>query len=249
MFVPLAAFGLVFGSFSTALSYRLPRGESIAHGRSRCPSCGHTLTAPDLVPVLSWVAHRGACRHCAAGISWRYPAIELVTMLLFVAAGVVTRDLTHLLLLLAMTPVMVTLAVIDLENQRLPDVLVLPLAGLAFAWRWAGDGDFLGGLTTAVVVVVLGVMLNAAYKARTGKTGLGMGDTKLFALAGVALPVGPFLVFGALAAFFGVVFGLVWLWRRGSSQFPFAPVILGAYWACLAAGEIILQRLVILRTG
>ena len=73
----LAALGAIFGSGVTALSWRLPRGESWARGRSRCPACGHVLGPLELVPVLSWVASRGRCRFCRAHVSVRYPLIEL----------------------------------------------------------------------------------------------------------------------------------------------------------------------------
>ena len=246
LLVPLGAFGLVFGSFVTALSYRLPRGESIARGRSRCTACGHTLTAPDLVPVISWMIQGGACRHCRAKVSWRYPAIEAVTMALFIAAGLLARDVGHLILLLAATPPMVALAVIDLEHRRLPDSLVITLALLALALRWTGDGALLTGLTTAAVVGALGVALDSAFRALTQKPGLGMGDTKLFAVAGLALPLGPFLLFLAAAGGFGVLFGGVWRRRTGSGQFPFAPAILTALWLSLAAGDTLFQQLVTL---
>lgn len=244
--IPLAAFGLVFGSFVTALSYRLPRGESIAHGRSRCPACGHTLTASDVVPVLSWALHRGACRHCAAKISARYPAIELFTAAAFVAAGLLTSDLVHLALLLAMTPVMVALAVIDIEHRRLPNILVMILAVLALVWRWNGDQAILIGLATAVVAGLVCAGLDAAYKSATGETGLGMGDTKLISLAGLALPLGPFLLFVFCAAVLGLVWGGVWRLLKPTSPdaLPFGPAILIAYWTSLVAGGQILERLV-----
>lgn len=246
MLLPLAAFGLIFGSFVTALSYRLPRGESVAHGRSRCGACGHTLAARDLVPVLSWIAHGGACRYCGTKVSWRYPAIEVMTMTLFVATGFIVREPLHLLLLLAATPVMVALAVIDLEHRRLPNGLVAALAVLAVIWRAVNDGGVLAGFAAAAAVLVVGVALNAAYQALKGKSGLGMGDTKLFAVAGMALAMGPFLLCVTLAGVSGVVFGAIWRARTDSMQFPFGPAILAALWVCLAAGEQLLQRLTLL---
>ena len=249
--IPLAAFGLVFGSFVTALSYRLPRGESIAHGRSRCPACGQTLTAADLVPVLSWVAHRGACRHCGSKISWRYPAIELASAGLFVAAGLCAADFLHLVLLVAMVPVMMTLAVIDVEHRRVPNILVLILAVLALAWRWNGDQAVLTGVATAAAAGFAGMILEAGYKRLTGKTGLGMGDTKLAAVAGVALAVGPFLLFLTVAGVLGLILGGIWrvIMPRPHDTFPFAPAILMAYGLSLAVGDTILQRLVIFLSG
>src|SRR4051812_24380056 len=75
--------GLVFGSFITLASYRLPRDEDIIIKRSRCPTCETPLTARDLWPVLSWVTSGGKCRHCKTRISPRYPLTELVTAALF----------------------------------------------------------------------------------------------------------------------------------------------------------------------
>ena len=65
--------GLIIGSFLNVVAYRLPRGESLVHPRSRCPHCETQLRAVDNVPVLSWVFLRGRCRYCAAPISARYP--------------------------------------------------------------------------------------------------------------------------------------------------------------------------------
>jgi leader peptidase (prepilin peptidase)/N-methyltransferase len=249
MLVPIGALGLVFGSFVTALSYRLPRGENIAHGRSRCPACGHTLTAQDLVPVLSWVAQGGACRHCRAKIPWRYPAIELLMMSLFLGAAVWSRDVEHLILLLAMTPLMMTLAVIDLEHQRVPDVLLIPLAILALIWRWYDDQALLAGLGMAVVAVILGVGLDAVARRATKGPGLGMGDTKLFAIAAFALPLGPFLMFATLAGILGLGFGLLWQRREAARHFPFAPAILVSLWLALIAAGPILHQMTMLRLG
>jgi prepilin signal peptidase PulO-like enzyme (type II secretory pathway) len=249
LLVPIAAVGLVFGSFVTALSYRLPRGESIAHGRSKCPACGHTLTALDLVPVFSWMAQGGKCRHCRAKISWRYPAIEAVTVFLFVAAALLAPDMRHMVILMAMTPVIVTLAVIDLEHRRLPNILVIALAALAVLWRLSGDQAIVTGLATAALAGALGLGLDAGFRGLTKKRGLGMGDTKLFALAGLALPVVPYLLFVGLAGVFGVVWGLAWRRRTGDTEFPFAPAILLSYWVCLVAAEPAINRLIALRSG
>jgi leader peptidase (prepilin peptidase)/N-methyltransferase len=237
MLVPLGALGLVFGSFVTALSYRLPRGESISRGRSRCPACGHVLEVPDLVPVFSWALHGGKCRHCGTKISGRYPFIEIATMTLFVVAGVVAANPIQLLLLLAMTPVMMALAVIDIEHRRLPNGLVLILALSALVWRWYGDHALLAGLTAAVIALFAGFLLDYVHRRVTGRPGLGMGDTKLFAVAALALPVPEFLLFATLAGVAGVVFGLVWRWREKSEQFPFSPAVLSSLWLCLVAAD------------
>jgi hypothetical protein len=120
----IAFFGLSLGSFSSAIAYRLPRGESwIRKGsgeaaRSRCPNCSTQLTLFDLVPVVSWVALRGKCRYCQAKISPLYPALELLggalAVLFFFTYG------ASLLLLLALGLLPFFLAVLDCcVNQRI----------------------------------------------------------------------------------------------------------------------------------
>ena len=78
-----AILGLIFGSFATAAAYRIPRRESLAKGRSKCPHCGHEITALENVPVFSYTFPRGKCRHCGERISPRSPLTELGTGLLF----------------------------------------------------------------------------------------------------------------------------------------------------------------------
>ncbi len=243
MLAVIGAVGLVFGSFVTALSYRLPRGQSIVQGRSRCPACNRCLSALDLVPVVSWLLQRGGCRHCGARISARYPVIELVTMTLFVGSAAIVTDIWHLVILLAMIPAMVALAVIDLEHRRLPNVLIALLALLAVAWRWRGDQGLVTGSAVAVAVFAVAIALNAAARRLSGREGLGMGDAKLFAVAALALPLPAFLMFAFLAGGLGVAWGVAWRWRTGAAQFPFAPAVLLSFWLALVAGDEVIGRL------
>ncbi len=242
--LPAAAVGLVMGSFVTALSYRQPRAVSVARGRSRCPACGHTLEARDLVPVLSWLVNRGACRHCGAPVSRRYPAIELATMILFTAGVWLEGDPLRLGLLALMTVVMMTLAVIDLEQQRLPDSLLLVLLAAAAAWRWSVDRDLAAGAAAGAALFALGVILDAAFRRATGRSGLGLGDSKLLAVAGVALPVDQLLLFLTIGGALGVMFGVLWLRLRRTATFPFGPPLLLAFWLSLAAAAAVLDQII-----
>src|ERR1700729_3706084 len=71
--------GLALGSFTTMLSYRIPRRLSIVRPPSHCPHCNTPLKPRDLVPVFSWLAEKGRCRHCHKPIIIRYLLIELFT--------------------------------------------------------------------------------------------------------------------------------------------------------------------------
>jgi leader peptidase (prepilin peptidase)/N-methyltransferase len=162
LFAALAlALGLVVGSFLNVVIHRLPRGESLVRPGSRCPRCRHAVAPWDNVPVLSYLWLRGRCRHCRARISWRYPAIELLTGVLFasVALRYGATELTPVLL--ALTAALIASAAIDFDHRIIPDqislgglllaVLVVPgvhaLAGMPFptALLRSGAGALLGG--------------------------------------------------------------------------------------------------------
>ena len=86
--IPLivALFGACIGSFTDVVVGRLPRQESVVYPGSHCPHCGHAIRWHDNLPVLGWLLLRGRCRDCGSGISWRYPAVELVSALLWLSA-------------------------------------------------------------------------------------------------------------------------------------------------------------------
>jgi leader peptidase (prepilin peptidase) / N-methyltransferase len=75
--------GLCVGSFLNVVIWRVPQGMSIVRPGSACPSCQRELTPWENIPVLAWVALGAKCRTCKSAISWRYPAVELVTGILF----------------------------------------------------------------------------------------------------------------------------------------------------------------------
>lgn len=126
-------FGLVIGSFLNVVIYRVPRGESIVSPGSRCPKCLTPLTALDNIPVLSWVALRGRCRHCGEPISARYPLVEGLTAAAFGATAAVIPNLVVLLPLVVLAAVAVVVAAIDLDGLEPPGAVLYPL-GLAVAW-------------------------------------------------------------------------------------------------------------------
>lgn len=127
--------GLVFGSFASALIYRIPhdipwfyqtsKDKNKAEAcRSACPHCGYTLRVRDLIPLLSWLFLRGTCRQCRATISPMYPLAELCTLSGFVAVYFgfgLDWQYTALYLLV---PVLVALLFIDIEHYLLPNELV-----------------------------------------------------------------------------------------------------------------------------
>ncbi|MDR9391262.1 MAG: prepilin peptidase [Trueperaceae bacterium] len=149
--------GAFLGSFANVVVHRLPRGGSVAWPGSRCPTCDHPLSPRELVPLLSWLALRGRCRHCGAPISLRYPVVEALAAAGFVALAVATplpSGLGVALALGAIWIVLLSVAFVDLAHAEIPDVLTLPplAAALLAAAAFGGArpvGPALPDLTAA----------------------------------------------------------------------------------------------------
>ena len=238
--------GLLIGSFLNVVIWRVPRGESLVHPPSACPSCGAPVRPRDNVPILSWLVLRGRCRHCGTAISRRYPAVELLTGALFVVMAVRFPLDPVLPAYLYLAAVGLALALIDLDCKRLPDALTLPsypvalvlLAGAALLGSESGEllRAALGGLAMGAVYWALWF----AYPA-----GMGYGDVKL---AGVLGLYTAWLGWGAWAVglFFGFLLGgvfgiaLIALGTGGrKTKVPFGPFMLaGVLIAVLAGPEL-----------
>lgn len=206
--------GLALGSFLNVCIYRMPRGLSIVRPRSACPQCKTPIRAYDNIPLFSWLWLRGRCRRCRRPISARYPAVELLTALLFLACfwhfglslealkfsvfsflllGLIFTDAEHKLLpdLLTIPGVLMGLAfslfvpVDNFASSLLPDSLWAPLAS-SVSWRLQSFVDSaLGALVGASFLYGVAV----AYMRFRGVEGMGLGDVKLMALIGAFLGV------------------------------------------------------------
>ena len=177
--------GLILGSFATVVAHRVPRGESIVTGRSRCPSCGATIAAYDNVPVLSWLMLRGRCRGCGERISPRYPLTELAMAALFAATVLIlgTDDVGELALGLALCAVLVTVTITDLERRVIPNAVLLVGALVGAGIAAASDPGSLP--ERAVAAAGAGGFLFCVALAYP--RGMGMGDVKLVAVMGLYL--------------------------------------------------------------
>lgn len=243
--------GLLIGSFLNVVVHRVPRGESIAHPPSHCPSCDHPIRNRHNIPVLGWLMLHGRCFDCGAPISARYPLVEAGTALAFAAIGVRFADHPQLLAAyLVFTAIGIALALIDLDVRRLPDVIVLPAYPVLAALLVIDtDGHAL------LRAVYAGAALYAFYFliAVLAPGSMGFGDVKL---AGVLGGVLGYLSWGALltGAFLGFLLGavvgvLLIVVRRADrkSAVPFGPFMIVAAWASILGasglGEAYLRSL------
>jgi leader peptidase (prepilin peptidase) / N-methyltransferase len=130
-YVLVGIFGAIIGSFLNVVIHRVPLEESIVFPNSRCPSCGAVIAFYDNIPVISYIVLGAKCRGCRKPISFRYPAVELLTAALFVAVAWHDGRSAALPFDLVFVSALVALMFIDAAHQILPDVITLP--GIAFA--------------------------------------------------------------------------------------------------------------------
>lgn len=237
----VALFGLVVGSYLNVLIYRLPQQISTVLPRSRCPRCQAPIRAWDNLPVISFLLLRGRCRHCALPISWRYPLVEVLTAICFVACFERFAHWQDVLVGAAFCAAMIVLAMIDLEHFLLPDVITKTgLAGAlvlqtAFFWTparyhlsWTTPGDAWIG---AVLGGALLYALAWAWYRFKGVHGMGMGDVKMLAMIGAVLGWQGTLVTLFIASLCGSLVGAgLMLSGRLSlqSRLPFGVFLAGA---------------------
>ena len=131
IYIISGVFGAIIGSFLNVVIHRVPREESIVFPNSRCPSCGATIAFYDNIPILSYVVLAGKCRGCSSRISPRYPAVELLTAILFVVVTWHDGVSVALPFDLVFTTSIVALVFIDAEHMILPNVITYP--GIVFA--------------------------------------------------------------------------------------------------------------------
>lgn len=208
---------------------------NLARPRSHCPACGHALAWHDNIPLISFVLLRGCCRACGSPIGWRYPAVELVTAVLFAACAWRWGLGASALVWAAFAATLLALACIDADTQLLPDALTLPLlwGGLisaAAGWSQTALADALWG---AVAGYTLLWLVQQGFGLVTGKQGIGQGDFKLLAALGAWLGWQALLPLLLLASFSGAVvgLGLRWSGRLGAGQ----PLAFGPYLAMAGA--------------
>ena len=265
-----AIFGLIVGSFLNVVIHRTPivlmrnwqrdcqeltgPAEHIASHekfnlitpRSRCPHCGHAISALENIPVVSYLWLRGKCSACRKPISPRYPFVEILSAMLaavaawhfgFNAAGIAAIVLTWLL---------IALVFIDIDHMLLPDVMVLP-------FLWVGLLLNLFNVFTPLPQAVVGAVAGylslwlvfQVFKLITGKEGMGYGDFKLFALFGAWFGWQSLPLIILLASFIGALIGIgliVFQGRDRAKPLPFGPYLAAAGWVAMLWGNEITRH-------
>jgi leader peptidase (prepilin peptidase)/N-methyltransferase len=257
--------GLAVGSFVNVVIHRLPimmdrdwaaqcaelRGEEIAPGdtltlakpRSRCPSCGHVITAMENIPLLSWLMLRGRCSACGTRIGVRYPLVELLTGLLSAACAIAFGPTLQLVGALVFVWALIALTFIDLDTQLLPDSITLPLVWVGLVINLLGGfTDLESSVTGAVAGYLVLWTVFWGFKLVTGKEGMGYGDFKLLAAIGAFLGWQVLPVVILLSSLVGAMVGIAMIALRSHGRevpIPFGPYLAAAGLIALFFGQAI----------
>ena len=250
-FISLAFLGLTIGSFLNVVAYRLPKilkaewrrdclsflGEvseeskklSLYSPSSHCPKCKTSIKPWENIPVLSYIVLRGKCSHCSVKINLRYPIIELLTALCTLYLGYLYGVSWGLMAALVFTWSLITLSLIDLDHQLLPDDITLPLLWLGLM---VNINSLFVPLESAIIGAILGYgLLWTTYwifKILTGKEGMGFGDFKLLSALGGWLGWETLPMIVLLSSVAGAAVGIFHIYFSGHKKdvpLPFGPYL------------------------
>ena len=261
----LTIFGLIVGSFLNAVIHRLPimmerqwqqQSEAILHPEkapeplpaynlvvpaSTCPSCQHKIRAWENIPVISYLFLRGKCSACRTPISFRYPAIEILSALMTVMIGLTYGVTLQTLIFCLFGWSLLALTMIDYDTQLLPDDITLPLL-------WAGlivnSFELVVTLEQALWGAIAGYLslwsVYWIFKLVTGKEGMGYGDFKLLAALGawlgwMKLPL--IILLSSLVGTIAAILLIVSKRQERSNPIPFGPYLAIAGFVALIWGD------------
>ncbi len=244
-------FGAAVGSFLNVVIHRVPNEESIVFPNSACPKCKSPIKPYDNIPILSWLILRGKCRNCAEPISYRYPAVEVLTGSLWLLAAWQLGFTPMLAVAFVFVSVIVALMFIDAEHMILPNVITYPffvfviavrlIFAVAFGAMYFPDLQY--GPATAlasqpvwmqtIAAAVAGALagggslwlVGETWKRLRGVDAMGLGDVKMMLGVGALLGWRLSLVAIFIAAFTGAIIGMIFVAKQKDrdlqTQIPF----------------------------
>lgn len=215
--------GSIFGSFYNVVIYRLPRKESIVVGSSHCTNCQAKIKSYDLIPIASYLLLGGKCRQCNQSISIRYLLIELLTgisfLLTYLRFGLTPSTLIGLILV----SLLIIIAMIDIDTMEIYDRFQIMILLLAIPYMiWISPNPFIshviGFFIISIPFYVIAIITN----------GIGGGDIKLIAIAGLLLGWQSTLVtffISSLLGGFVAIFLLITKKQEKQSLIAFGPYL------------------------
>ncbi len=236
-YIVVFIYGAIFGSFFNVVILRLPKKESLIHHSSHCPNCMEPIKPYDLIPIVSFLLLGGKCRHCKQRISWRYPLIELLTALSFTLVFYRFGWSFFSLIGFLLTSLLIIIAMIDIDTMEIYDRFHIMILILALAILFITPLPLLDHLIGFFVISIPFFIIASV----TG--GIGGGDIKLIAIAGLLLGFKATLVAFFIASILGgsmAIYLLLTKQKDRKSLIAFGPYLcIGIYFAYLYGNEIL----------
>lgn len=186
-------YGIIIGSFLNVCIYRIPKHESIVIVPSHCMACGKQIKWYDLVPLVSFLFLGGKCRYCKAKLSWQYPLVEatngigyavLSGCLIYQGYSVTNmKDLVTIITFCLCSSALLALSIIDWRTYEIPVAFNIFIGILGIIRLLT---DLSNWQNYAIGFIAVSGFLYLLYVITKGR-GIGGGDIKLMAAAGLLL--------------------------------------------------------------
>ena len=230
----LTLVGACVGSFCNVLIYRIPKEEEFVKTPSHCMTCGHELKWYELIPVVSWLIQGGKCRKCGVKLSAQYPIVEALNALMWLAAGVLFRgDWVTVGLYCVLYSMLMVLSVIDWRTYIIPNGINLVIFLLGVVRVLTDLHNWLGYLIGMLAVSLVFLGLHVA----TGGNGLGMGDVKLVAAAGLLIGWQNMLLAVIIGSLSGAVIHSIRMKGGAGKKLAFGPYLAAGIWIAALFGQ------------
>jgi leader peptidase (prepilin peptidase)/N-methyltransferase len=231
-------YGMIFGSFATALIYRMPRDIDWVLERSKCIKCNTLLSARDLFPIFSWVFSKGKCRHCKTSFGGNYLVTELLVTASFVALYLIKGFSAETAILCLLTFAIIVLSVIDFEHYIIPDEVNIFIFFLGCWWQYLNQASWQQFIVMPLAMFAFAMFLRWFMYLLKKREGLGLGDVKFFIAAGVFLTAQNFSIFLFLSGIVGILIALLWKLLKKGDLFPFGPALSISLLLCVIFPQI-----------
>lgn len=230
--------GLCVGSFLNVLIYRIPLGQEFVKTPSHCMSCGHPLKWYELIPVFSWVAQGGKCRSCGVKLSAQYPIVEALNGSMWLLTAVLFKgDWLTVALYCGLFSMLLVLSVIDWRTFIIPNGINLVIFALGLVRLATDFGNWptyiIGMASVSLVFLLLHVL--------TGGNGLGMGDVKLVAAAGLLLGWPKMILAVLVGSVSGAVIHSIRMKGGAGHKLAFGPYLAAGIWFSALVGQPLIE--------
>lgn len=226
--------GLCVGSFLNVLIYRIPLEQEFVKTPSHCMSCGHPLKWYELIPVFSWVAQGGKCRSCGVRLSAQYPIVEALNGSMWLLTAVLFKgDWLTVALYCGLFSMLLVLSVIDWRTYIIPNginLTIFVLGLVRLATDFANWPTYVIGMASVSLVFLLLHIL-------TGGNGLGMGDVKLVAAAGLLLGWPKMILAVLVGSVSGAVIHSIRMKGGAGHKLAFGPYLAAGIWFSALVGQ------------